>query len=72
MVPAGGAGQYPISNSTVDVKKRSKTQSSQCHPEPHLCGGREGFQANGLTHVGLSSFPAVIRNGSFGNTEHLR
>ena len=40
-------------------------------PGSTLCGG-PGFQANRLTYAGLSSRRRPNRNGSFGNTGHLR
>ena len=70
-VPVGGAGMDLISNATVHLKKRSKTQKL---PVPHaltFCGGPEWFQVNGLTYVGLSS-RGHNRNGPFGNTSRLR
>ena len=48
IVPAGGAGQDLISNSTVLLKRRSRTQSPVL--PPHLCGGPEGFPVNELTY----------------------
>ena len=48
MVPAGGAGQDLISNSTVLLKRLSRMQSPV--PPPHLCGGPEGFPVNELTY----------------------